>query len=58
MYRTQLESMLVQHVFPEFKNPLGYLRARVGKEIRNIATRDYNEFTVCYFQEVTLSHGV
>lgn len=28
MYRTQLESMLVQHVFPEFKSPLGYLRAR------------------------------
>ena len=34
MYRTQLESMLVQHVFPEFKSPLGYLRARVGKEKR------------------------
>lgn len=28
MYRTQLENMLVQHVFPEFKSPLGYLRAR------------------------------
>lgn len=28
MYRTQLENMLVQHVFPEFKSSLGYLRAR------------------------------
>ena len=40
MYKTQLESMLVQHVFPEFKSPLGYLRARVGKEKRNIALSD------------------
>lgn len=28
MYRTQLENMLLQHVFPEFKSSLGYLRAR------------------------------
>lgn len=30
MYKVQLENMLVQHVYPEFKNSLGYLRARVG----------------------------
>ena len=29
-YRSQLESMLVAHVFPEFQSPLGYMRARVS----------------------------
>ena len=28
-YRSLLESMLVAHVFPEFQNELGYMRARV-----------------------------
>ena len=30
VYKVQLENMLVQHVFSEFKSSLGYLRARVG----------------------------
>ena len=34
MYRNQLEPMLVQHVFPEFRNPLGYMRARVSNSGR------------------------
>ncbi|KAL9955530.1 hypothetical protein ACROYT_G036866 [Oculina patagonica] len=49
MYKVQLENMLVQHVYPEFKNPQGYLRARACwvlhsfgditfKEERNLAT--------------------
>ena len=29
-YATQLESMLITHVFPEFTSPLGYMRARVS----------------------------
>jgi len=29
-YAKQLESMLVTHVFPEFQNSLGYMRARVS----------------------------
>ena len=29
MYKDQLESMLVTHVFPEFQSPHGYMRARV-----------------------------
>ena len=33
MYKVQLENMLVQHVYPEFKSSLGYLRARVGKVV-------------------------
>jgi len=49
IYKTQLENMLVQHVFPEFKSSLGYLRARscwvlhsfgdiTFKDERNLAT--------------------
>ena len=29
-YSSQLESMLVAHVFPEFRSSLGYMRARVS----------------------------
>ena len=29
-YSAQLEPMLVTHVFPEFTNQLGYMRARVS----------------------------
>jgi hypothetical protein len=28
-YKLQLEHMLVQHVYPEFKSPVGHLRAKV-----------------------------
>lgn len=28
-YKSELERMLVQHVFPEFTSPVGYLRAKV-----------------------------
>ena len=28
-YKSQLERMLVQHVFPEFSSPVGHLRAKV-----------------------------
>lgn len=28
-YKSQLEPMLVQHVFPEFNSPVGHLRAKV-----------------------------
>lgn len=29
-YKSELERMLVQHVFPEFKSPVGHLRAKVS----------------------------
>lgn len=29
-YKSELERMLVQHVFPEFSSPVGHLRAKVG----------------------------
>lgn len=28
-YKSELERMLVQHVFPEFSSPIGHLRAKV-----------------------------
>jgi hypothetical protein len=28
-YKSELERMLVQHVFPEFNSPVGHLRAKV-----------------------------
>jgi hypothetical protein len=28
-YKSQLEQMLVQHVYPEFNSPVGHLRAKV-----------------------------
>lgn len=28
-YKSELENMLVQHVFPEFSSPAGHLRAKV-----------------------------
>lgn len=29
-YKSELEHMLVQHVFSEFNSPMGHLRAKVG----------------------------
>jgi len=31
-YKSELERMLVQHVFPEFNSPVGHLRAKVYKK--------------------------
>lgn len=31
-YKSELERMLVQHVFPEFSSPVGHLRAKVYKK--------------------------
>lgn len=28
-YKSELERMLVQHIFPEFNSPVGHLRAKV-----------------------------
>lgn len=36
VYKVQLENMLVQHVYPEFKSSLGYLRARVCRIVVSI----------------------
>ena len=32
-YKSELEHMLVQHVFPEFNSPVGHLRAKVCSPI-------------------------
>lgn len=42
VYKVQLENMLVQHVFPEFKSSLGYLRARVGIDL---------EYSTCFLSK-------
>lgn len=33
-YKSELERMVVQHVFPEFGSPVGHLRAKVWSPIR------------------------
>eukprot|EP01118_Nematostelium_gracile_P010778 TRINITY_DN3763_c0_g1_i1.p1 TRINITY_DN3763_c0_g1~~TRINITY_DN3763_c0_g1_i1.p1 ORF type:complete len:808 (+),score=202.59 TRINITY_DN3763_c0_g1_i1:736-3159(+) len=30
VYENELENMIVQHIFPEFKNPIGYVRSRAA----------------------------
>ena len=49
VYKVQLENMLVQHVYPEFKSSFGYLRARVGKVVYIfIVTRNKFSFVYVY----------
>ncbi|KAG7990889.1 hypothetical protein I3843_02G047400 [Carya illinoinensis] len=46
-YRSQLEHMLVQHVFPEFTSPFGHLRAKaawVAGQYAHINFSDQNTF--------------
>ena len=45
LYKQQLESMLVVHVFPEFQSPFGYMRARAC-------------WMLNYFSEITFSAEV
>lgn len=46
-YKSELERMLVQHVFPEFKSPVGHLRAKaawVAGQYAHINFSDQNNF--------------
>uniref|UniRef100_A0A2N9HRF9 Exportin-2 central domain-containing protein n=1 Tax=Fagus sylvatica TaxID=28930 RepID=A0A2N9HRF9_FAGSY len=46
-YKSQLERMLVQHVFPEFSSPVGHLRAKaawVAGQYAHISFSDQNNF--------------
>jgi hypothetical protein len=44
-YKSQLEQMLVQHVYPEFNSPVGHLRAKVRiLDICDIKERPHNCF--------------
>ncbi|CAA0808845.1 Importin beta-like SAD2 [Striga hermonthica] len=46
-YKSELERMLVQHVFPEFKSPVGHLRAKaawVAGQYAHINFSDPNNF--------------
>ncbi|GAB4834165.1 secondary alcohol dehydrogenase (SADH2) [Ancistrocladus abbreviatus] len=46
-YRSELERMLVQHVFPEFSSPVGHLRAKaawVAGQYAHINFSDQNNF--------------
>ncbi|KAL8140216.1 hypothetical protein V2J09_006237 [Rumex salicifolius] len=46
-YKSELENMLVQHVFPEFRSPLGHLRAKaawVAGQYAHIDFSDQNNF--------------
>ncbi|CAA7016727.1 unnamed protein product [Microthlaspi erraticum] len=47
-YKSELENMLVQHVFPEFSSPAGHLRAKaawVAGQYANINFSDQNNFS-------------
>lgn len=47
-YKSQLEQMLVQHVFPEFNSPVGHLRAKaawVSGQYANISFTDQRHFS-------------
>ena len=56
-YRSQLESMLVSHVFPEFRSPLGHLRARACCMIHQFAEVKFSDDAHLQFvlQEVSVS---
>ncbi|KAK1323984.1 hypothetical protein QJS10_CPA02g00514 [Acorus calamus] len=43
-YKSELEPMLVQHVFPEFNSPVGHLRAKVlpWSHVRMVVFRQYS----------------
>ncbi|KAL5781974.1 hypothetical protein ACOSP7_007003 [Xanthoceras sorbifolium] len=46
-YKSELEHMLVQHVFPEFSSPVGHLRAKaawVAGQYAHISFSDQNNF--------------
>ncbi|XP_057427481.1 importin beta-like SAD2 homolog isoform X2 [Lotus japonicus] len=46
-YKSELERMLVQHVFPEFSSPVGHLRAKaawVAGQYAHISFADQNNF--------------
>lgn len=46
-YKSELERMLVQHVFPEFNSPVGHLRAKaawVAGQYAHISFSDQNNF--------------
>ncbi|CAI0452218.1 unnamed protein product [Linum tenue] len=46
-YKSELERMLVQHVFPEFSSPVGHLRAKaawVAGQYAHISFSDQNNF--------------
>lgn len=47
-YAGQLETMLTQHVFPEFNSPMGHLRAKVG------TPRDSKKDHSCYVLQKTV----
>ena len=55
MYKAQLEPMLVAHVFPEFRSPFGYMRARACWMVRYFAEIKFSQETNLQFalQEVS-----
>ena len=56
-YKSQLESMLVSHVFPEFRSSLGHLRARACCMIHQFSEVKFSDDTHLQFalQEVSVS---
>jgi hypothetical protein len=50
-YSAQLEPMLVTHVFPEFTNPLGYIRARACWMMRYFSEVQFTD-------QANLQHGL
>ncbi|KAK4483373.1 hypothetical protein RD792_010559 [Penstemon davidsonii] len=55
-YKSELEHMLVQHVFPEFRSPMGHLRAKaawVAGQYAHINFSDPNNFRKALHSVVT-----
>lgn len=48
-YKSDLEAMLVQHVFPEFSSPIGHLRAKVCSVTTYFFIVSILYSRICYF---------
>ncbi len=55
-YKAQLEDMLASHVFPEFRSPLGHLRARACCMIHQFSEIQFAQDTNLQFALQEASH--
>ncbi|KAF3492962.1 hypothetical protein DY000_02054632 [Brassica cretica] len=53
-YKSELENMLVQHVFPEFSSPAGHLRAKAAWVAGQYANINFSEQALMYRRELQL----
>lgn len=55
-YKSELERMLVQHVFPEFSSPAGHLRAKVCFSLYFFSSSFQNEILCLLSLDTMLYH--